>query len=65
MAPLIEGDLENGIYYGFERAITAAYNCGQGNVMNSLSKNEDVDFHTTQHNYSRQVFEFRQIYMSL
>jgi hypothetical protein len=49
----------------FDRAITASYNCGEGNVINSLHQNEDVDTHTANGNYSAQVFEFRKIYLTL
>jgi len=43
------------------RAITAAYNCGQGNVATALSKGRDVDIYTHQHNYSKEVWRFREI----
>jgi len=46
----------------WERAITAAYNCGQGNVHKALSENKDVDSYTFAHDYSREVFRYRDIY---
>ncbi len=48
-----------------ERAVTAAYNCGEGNVIAVLQKNEDIDSRTTGRDYSKKVFEFRKIYESL
>jgi len=49
----------------FERAITAAYNTGQGNVMKSINNDRDVDYTTHQRNYSAEVFRFRKLYLSL
>lgn len=48
-----------------ERAITSAYNCGEGNVGKCLHENVDIDSRTANHNYSKQVFEFREIYKTL
>lgn len=48
-----------------ERAITASYNAGEGNISKSLNTNIDIDSRTANHNYSKQVFEFREIYRSL
>ncbi len=48
-----------------DRAITASYNCGEGNVIEALEKGLDVDFHTANQNYSIQVFQFRDIYKAL
>lgn len=47
------------------RAITAAYNCGQGNVSRALREGKDVDIFTHQHNYSAEVWRLREIYKSL
>lgn len=47
------------------RAITAAYNCGEGNVRDVLNEKHDIDIRTTGKNYSAQVWEFRQIYSQL
>ncbi len=47
------------------RAITASYNCGQGNVFKALSKGLDVDIYTHQHNYSKEVWRYRDIYNTL
>ena len=43
------------------RAITAAYNCGQGNVFKALSNGKDVDVYTHQHDYSKEVWRYREI----
>lgn len=48
-----------------DRAITAAYNCGEGNVRDVLNEGHDIDIRTTDKNYSAQVWEFRKIYQSL
>lgn len=48
-----------------ERAITAAYNSGEGNVGKCINAGIDVDSRTADHNYSKQVFEFRDIYKTL
>jgi hypothetical protein len=47
------------------RAVTAAYNCGEGNVMKVLTAGHDIDSKTTDHNYSKNVWEFRAIYQTL
>ena len=49
----------------WERAITAAYNCGEGNVHKALTRNLDVDFYTFSKDYSKEVFRYRNIYKSL
>lgn len=49
----------------FERAITAAYNCGQGNVDKALSRGMDVDAFTFQKDYSAEIFRNRGVYRSL
>ncbi len=48
-----------------ERAITAAYNTGQGNVAKSIQEKRDVDSTTTDNNYSADVFEKRKVYRGL
>ena len=40
------------------RAITAAYNCGEGNVQKVLNAGQDIDARTHQHNYSAEVARF-------
>jgi hypothetical protein len=47
------------------RAITAAYNCGQGNVVKALTSGKDVDVYTHQGNYSKMVWEYRDFYRKL
>ena len=49
----------------FDRAITSAYNCGEGNVTKILHEGLDVDTDTANKNYSQQVFLFRQVYSAL
>lgn len=48
-----------------ERAITAAYNCGEGNTVKSLLAKRDVDSTTTEKNYSADVFRLRALYKAL
>lgn len=48
-----------------ERAITAAYNCGEGNVGKQLTAGLDIDGRTAGHDYSKSVWEFRAIYRNL
>lgn len=48
-----------------DRANTAAYNCGPGSVMKALIHREDVDQHTYNHDYSKEVWRFRTLYKSL
>lgn len=43
------------------RAIVAAYNCGEGNIQKVLNAGQDVDVRTHQHNYSKEVWRFREI----
>lgn len=47
------------------RATTAAYNTGQGNVVKSLKLDRDVDYSTHQKNYSKEVWRYRDIYNSI
>lgn len=47
------------------RAITAAYNCGEGNVSKTIDRGLDVDAYTANHNYSREVWRFRALFNSL
>ncbi len=56
--PALDGD-------ALDRAITAAYNCGEGNVRDVLNEGHDIDIRTTGKNYSAQVWEFREIYKTL
>jgi hypothetical protein len=48
-----------------ERAVTAAYNCGQGNVLKTLKAGDDVDRYTFSKNYSADVFRNRARYQEL
>jgi len=50
---------------GLARAITAAYNCGEGNVRQILQAGLDVDHRTYNHDYSAEVWRFREILSSL
>lgn len=47
------------------RAITAAYNCGQGNVVKALAAKKDVDAYTTGHDYSKDVWQRRAFYQQI
>jgi hypothetical protein len=47
-----------------ERAITASYNCG-GGAWEAIKNGQDVDTHTTGHNYSADVWRLRTIYKTL
>lgn len=47
------------------RAITAAYNCGEGNVKAVLNEGHDIDIRTTEKNYSADVWRLRSIYQTL
>jgi hypothetical protein len=47
------------------RAITAAYNCGEGNVVKVLTAKEDIDAKTTGADYSKAVWGYREMYQSL
>ena len=47
------------------RAITAAYNTGEGNVFRSIVVGWDVDATTYNKDYSKEVWRFRELYRSL
>lgn len=49
----------------WERAVIAAYNCGEGNVDKALSRNMDVDTYTYTKDYSKEVTRYRIIYATL
>lgn len=49
---------------GLHRAITAAYNCGQGRVAQALNQGKDIDAFTYNHDYSAEVWRFRQLFNS-
>jgi hypothetical protein len=49
----------------FLRAIAAAYNSGQGNVIKSLRLGRDVDLTTYQGDYSKEVMKFRYLYWDM
>lgn len=51
--------------YWYERAITAAYNCGEGNVEKVILAGKDIDSRTFNKDYSKEVFRMRNIYMNL
>jgi len=48
-----------------EDAITAAYNCGEGNVEKNLRKGKDVDSSTHGKDYSKDVRRIREMYLTL
>lgn len=45
----------------FERAITAAYNCGASRVIKAIRNNYDIDHYTFNKDYSREVFRMKEI----
>lgn len=49
----------------FDRAITAAYNCGQGNVHKALRSGFPVDYYTHGRDYSKMVWVYRNFYRTL
>jgi len=49
----------------FERAVIAAYNCGQGNVHKALSKGLDPDRYTFGGDYSKDVTQARFLYYEM
>lgn len=51
--------------YRIDKCITAAYNCGEGNVRAVIEEGHDVDIRTTDKNYSANVWEFRALYKTL
>ena len=46
-------------------AIVAAYNCGEGNVYKAIKKGLDVDTYTHNHDYSKEVFRYKDIYNTI
>lgn len=48
-----------------DRAIIAAYNCGEGNVWKAIKKGFDVDAYTYNKDYSKEVMRFAEIYANL
>lgn len=48
-----------------EKAITGAYNNGEGNELKDLEEGADLDARTTGHDYIKAVWEYREWYMSL
>ena len=47
------------------RCITAAYNCGQGNVFKAVNAKLGIDHYTHEKNYSQMVWKYRELYNSL
>lgn len=56
--PNLKGD-------SLHRAITAAYNAGQGNIAKVLAEGKDIDARTYNHDYSAEVWRFREIFNSI
>jgi hypothetical protein len=52
-------------YLLLPKSITAAYNCGQGNVLKALAKGYDVDRYTHNGDYSKMVWQYREAYSKL
>ncbi len=49
----------------YNRAITAAYNCGQGNVAKAVKAGLPVDHYTHNKDYSKAVWTYRNYYRTL
>lgn len=49
----------------YERAITAAYNCGQGNVHKALTRGLSEDYYTFTQDYAKCVMEYRYMYYDM
>lgn len=47
------------------QAITAAYNCGSYGARKGINKGNDPDLYTFNHDYSKEVIRFSEIYKSL
>jgi hypothetical protein len=47
------------------RAVVAAYNCGEGRIVQVVHDGKDIDAYTYQHNYSKEVFRYRELYRSI
>lgn len=48
-----------------DRAVTAAYNCGEGNVAKVLRAGQDIDTRTHARDYSKMVWQYRAVYRGL
>jgi len=49
----------------FNRAITAAYNCGESNVEKAILALKDIDSRTFNKDYSKEVFRMRSVYLKV
>lgn len=47
--------------YDLERAVYAAYNAGEHSVYVALMNRQDPDTHTTDHNYSKYIFDLASV----
>jgi hypothetical protein len=48
-----------------ERAVTASFNCGEGNEVKVLTRGLDVDAYTHGKDYSKMVWKYRELYRTL
>lgn len=48
-----------------DRANTAAYNGGEGNVIKVIGRGLDIDAYTANHNYSADVWRLRELYKTI
>ena len=46
----------------YDRAVVAAYNCGEGNVEKAILRGYDIDHYTYNDDYSKEVFRMKKIY---
>jgi hypothetical protein len=51
--------------FGIHRAAIASYNCGQRRVKKAMDLGEDIDRYTFNHDYSKEVLRFAEIYKHL
>jgi hypothetical protein len=51
--------------FGIHRASIAAYNCGEGRVRKAMELGKDIDQFTFNHDYSKEVLRFSDMYKNL
>lgn len=56
--PSLKGD-------ALQRAVTASFNCGEGNQAKVIAKGLDVDAYTHGKDYSKMVWHYRELYRNL
>ncbi len=61
----IEENIKDLKGFTLERAAISAYNCGQINVRRALEAGNDIDARTFNHDYSKEVLRYSDIYQHL